>query len=323
MREVFGQDGRWGTLMSRRFFVGQKPSQPQTSLTRADSGKRAASDLSTPPLQMRSGTMAAAFSSTSTTETAQVAVRGVSMTFDEVEAVHDVNLEVGRGELVALVGPSGCGKSTLLHAIAGLLQPDEGEIWLDGAPAPNRLGRVALMPQRDALLPWRSVLDNTIIGLEVAGVDKREARERARALLPRFGLAGFGEHYPAALSGGMRQRAAFLRTVLAEREVLLLDEPFGALDALTRRSMQEWLLDLWDELGRSILLVTHDVEEALLLADRVAVMTARPGRIKLVEQVPLQRPRTPAMISEPEFVAQKAALLETLHDEVALVGSLP
>ncbi|MDQ3549645.1 MAG: ABC transporter ATP-binding protein [Chloroflexota bacterium] len=266
--------------------------------------------------------MAAAFSP-ATTQSAQVAVRGVSMTFDAVEAVRDVNLDVGRGELVALVGPSGCGKSTLLAAIAGLLQPDEGEIWLDGALAPNRLGRVALMPQRDALLPWRSVLDNVVLGLEVAGVDKREARERAWALLPRFGLAGFGDHYPSALSGGMRQRAAFLRTVLAEREVLLLDEPFGALDALTRRSMQEWLLDLWDELGRSILLVTHDVEEALLLADRVAVMTARPGRIKLVEPVHLPRPRTPAMVSAPAFVAQKAALLETLHDEVSLVGSAP
>jgi ABC-type nitrate/sulfonate/bicarbonate transport system ATPase subunit len=265
--------------------------------------------------------MATAFSTaTQTTDTAQVAVRGVSMTFDEVEAVHDVNLTVGRSELVALVGPSGCGKSTLLAAIAGLLQPDEGEIWLNGATARDRLGRVALMPQRDALLPWRSVLDNAILGLEVAGGDKREARERARALLPRFGLAGFGDHYPAALSGGMRQRAAFLRTVLAEREVLLLDEPFGALDALTRRSMQEWLLDLWEELGRSILLVTHDVEEALLLADRIAVMTARPGRVKLIEPVHLPRPRTPAMISDPAFVAQKAHLLETLHDEVALAG---
>jgi ABC-type nitrate/sulfonate/bicarbonate transport system ATPase subunit len=253
--------------------------------------------------------MAAAFSSTSTTETAQVAVRGVSMTFDEVEAVHDVNLEVGRGELVALVGPSGCGKSTLLHAIAGLLQPDEGEIWLDGAPAPNRLGRVAMMPQRDALLPWRTVLDNAVIGLEVAGVDKREARERARALLPRFGLAGFGEHYPAALSGGMRQRAAFLRTVLAEREVLLLDEPFGALDALTRRSMQEWLLDLWDELGRSILLVTHDVEEALLLADRVIVVSPRPARVVAVERIAFSHPRSRALTLAPEFLAAKARLL--------------
>ncbi len=254
-------------------------------------------------------------------DTAQVAVRGVSMTFDEVDAIRDVDLIVGRGELVALVGPSGCGKSTLLAAIAGLLQPDVGEIWLDGAPASNRLGRVALMPQRDALLPWRSVLDNVVLGLEVAGTDKRSARDRAQALLPRFGLAGFGDHYPSALSGGMRQRAAFLRTVLTEREVLLLDEPFGALDALTRRSMQEWLLDLWDELGQAILMVTHDVEEALLLADRVVVMTARPGRIKLVEEVRLPRPRTPAMISDPEFVAQKATLLETLHDEVALAGS--
>jgi ABC-type nitrate/sulfonate/bicarbonate transport system ATPase subunit len=179
------------------------------------------------------------------------------------------------------------------------------------------------MPQRDALLPWRTVLDNVVLGLEVHGVAKQEARERARGLLPRFGLAGFGDYYPAALSGGMRQRAAFLRTVLAEREVLLLDEPFGALDALTRRSMQAWLLDLWGELGRSILMVTHDVEEALLLSDRVAVMTARPGHIKLIETVPLPRPRTPAMINEPEFVAQKAVLLETLHDEVGLVGSVP
>jgi ABC-type nitrate/sulfonate/bicarbonate transport system ATPase subunit len=185
------------------------------------------------------------------------------------------------------------------------------------------LGHTALMPQRDALLPWRSVLDNTILGLEVAGVGRAAARERARALLPHFGLAGFEEYYPAALSGGMRQRAAFLRTVLAEREVLLLDEPFGALDALTRRSMQEWLLDLWDDLGRTILLVTHDVEEALLLADRVAVMTARPGRIKRVEPVRLPRPRHAEMISEPAFVAQKMELLAALHDEVRLSGGAP
>ena len=263
--------------------------------------------------------MAAASSDSGTSKT-QVSVRGVSKTFGNVAAIRAVDLDVARGELVALVGPSGCGKSTLLAAIAGLVEPDEGEIWLDGVPAPKRLGRVALMPQRDALLPWRTVLDNAILGLEVAGDDKRQARERARELLPRFGLTGFGERYPAALSGGMRQRAAFLRTVLSEREVLLLDEPFGALDALTRRSLQEWLLDLWDELGRTIILVTHDVEEALLLADRVAVMTARPGRIKLDEPVQLPRPRTPAMISDPAFVEQKAALLATLHDEVALVG---
>jgi ABC-type nitrate/sulfonate/bicarbonate transport system ATPase subunit len=248
----------------------------------------------------------------------QVAVRGVSKRFGSVPALLDVSLDVGRGEFVALVGPSGCGKSTLLAAIAGLVEPDAGEIWLDEAPAPQRLGRVALMPQRDALLPWRTVLDNAALGLEVAGVGRGAARERARALLPRFGLAGFGARYPAALSGGMRQRAAFLRTVLSEREVLLLDEPFGALDALTRRSMQEWLLDLWEELGRTILMVTHDVEEALLLADRVAVMTARPGTIKLVESVQLPRPRAAEMVSDAALVAQKARLLAALRDEVSL-----
>jgi ABC-type nitrate/sulfonate/bicarbonate transport system ATPase subunit len=248
----------------------------------------------------------------------QVAVRAVSVHFGDLLAVDRATLSVADGEFVALVGPSGCGKSTLLSAIAGLVQPNEGEIWLAGERADDRLGRTALMPQRDALLPWRDVLDNAVLGVEVAGGNVRAARERARGLLPRFGLDGFGNSYPGALSGGMRQRAAFLRTVLTDRATLLLDEPFGALDALTRRSMQEWLLGLWEELGRSILMVTHDVEEALLLADRVAVMTARPGRIKLIEQVELPRPRHPDMIAEPAFVAQKSRLLAALHDEVAL-----
>ena len=245
----------------------------------------------------------------------QLDVRGVSKGFGELPVVHDAWLTVELGEFVTIVGPSGCGKSTLLNIAAGLLEPDAGEIWLDGAPASRRLGRVAYMPQRDALLPWRTVLDNAILGLEVAGVARATARERALALLPRFGLEGFAQHYPAALSGGMRQRAAFLRTVLTAQPLLLLDEPFGALDALTRRSMQEWLLDLWSELGRTILLVTHDVEEALLLSDRVAVMTARPGCIKLVERVRLPRPRNAEMVADPGFVAQKAQLLAALRPE--------
>jgi NitT/TauT family transport system ATP-binding protein len=245
----------------------------------------------------------------------QLDVRGVSKRFGELEVVRDAWLSVAPGEFVSIVGPSGCGKSTLLNIAAGLLEPDAGEIWLAGAPAPRRLGRVAYMPQRDALLPWRTVLDNAILGLEVAGVARGVARERALALLPRFGLAGFADQYPAALSGGMRQRAAFLRTVLTEQPLLLLDEPFGALDALTRRSMQEWLLDLWTELGRTILMVTHDVEEALLLSDHVAVMTARPGRIKLVERVRLPRPRQAEMVADPAFVEQKAQLLAALRPE--------
>jgi ABC-type nitrate/sulfonate/bicarbonate transport system ATPase subunit len=246
----------------------------------------------------------------------QIGIEGVTVRLDGEPVVVDTNLSVGRGEFVALIGPSGCGKSTLLNVVAGLLQPESGEVRLAGEPAASRLGRVAYMPQRDALLPWRTVLDNAILGLEVAGYQRKQARERAATLLPRFGLAGYGERYPAELSGGMRQRAAFLRTVLTEQEVLLLDEPFGALDALTRRTMQEWLLDLWSELGRTILMVTHDIEEALLLADRVAVMTARPGRIKLVEQVRLPRPRKPEMISDPAFVTQKTQLISAIRPEL-------
>ena len=248
--------------------------------------------------------------------TEQLAVSKLSVSFDDVSAVRDVNLTVAQGEFVALVGPSGCGKSTLLNAIAGLVEPDAGEIRLDGGPARQRLGRVAYMPQHHALLPWRTVLENATLSAEVSRSSRAEARERARELLPRFGLEGFGDHYPAALSGGMRQRAAFLRTVLNEREVMLLDEPFGALDALTRRSMQEWLLDLWNDLGRTILMVTHDVEEALLLTDTVAVMTARPGTIKAVEVVELTRPRAAEMIAAPAFIEQKTQLLALLRDEL-------
>jgi ABC-type nitrate/sulfonate/bicarbonate transport system ATPase subunit len=254
------------------------------------------------------------------TESPLLSVRNLSLRFGEIQAIRDVHLTVAEGEFLALLGPSGCGKSTLLNVIAGLLEPDGGEIDIRGRASSTRLGHLAYMPQRDALLPWRTILENAILGLEVAGKNRREAREQARALLPRFGLEGFGNHYPAALSGGMRQRAAFLRTVLSEQPIMLLDEPFGALDALTRRAMQEWLLDLWNELNRTIIMVTHDVEEALLLADRVAVMTARPGRIKLVERVRLPRPRHGDMIGEPEFVHQKLQLFSALRGEMTPIG---
>jgi ABC-type nitrate/sulfonate/bicarbonate transport system ATPase subunit len=168
------------------------------------------------------------------------------------------------------------------------------------------------MPQRDLLLPWRSVLDNVILPLELRGVPLAEARERARALLPRFGLSEFAGAYPAALSGGLRQRAALLRTVLSERDVLLLDEPFGALDALTRRELQDWLLELWAEFKLTVLFITHDVEEALYLADRVIVLSARPGRVAATHTVQLPRPRQRGMITWPEFGQQEAELLRAL-----------
>ncbi len=251
-----------------------------------------------------------------------IRVEGVSKEFAQngssLPVLEDVDFYATDGEFVSIVGPSGCGKSTLLNIIAGLDEPSSGAIYLNGQRAERRLGVVGYMQQKDLLLPWRSVLDNAILGLELQGVAKKAARSSALALMERFGLKGFENEYPFALSGGMRQRASFLRTVLADQEVFLLDEPFGSLDALNRAQMQEWLLGLWESLGKTIVLVTHDVDEAIFLSDRVYVMTARPGRPKLVERVALPRPRTLDMVTQDPFVSLKAALLASIHEESRL-----
>ena len=174
-----------------------------------------------------------------------------------------------QGRFVSLIGPSGCGKSTIFNIVAGLLEPTGGRVLIDGADATGTIGRVGYMLQKDMLLPWRTVLDNVILGMEIQGVPLREARERALPLLRRYGLAGFEYLYPNALSGGMRQRAALLRTLLFDTDVILLDEPFGALDAQTKSQMQEWLLQLWADFGKTVVFVTHDVEEAIYLSDEV------------------------------------------------------
>ena len=227
-------------------------------------------------------------------------------------ALEDVSFAVGQKEFVTLIGPSGSGKSTLFNLIVGLQQPDHGTIALNGAVTQDRTGKVGYMPQRDLLLPWRSVLDNVLVAQEVQGVPREAARQRARRLLPSFGLEGFAHAYPSTLSGGMRQRAALLRTVLTDRDLLLLDEPFGALDALTRRELQDWLLGLWEQLSITVLFITHDVEEALYLGDRVLVFSPRPGRILETLQVSLPRPRRQGMVASPEFGRQAEALLRAL-----------
>ena len=232
-----------------------------------------------------------------------------------LSALKNVDLYAGDGELVSIIGPSGCGKSTLLNVIAGLDEPTTGTIYLNGRRADQRLGAVGYMQQKDLLLPWRNVIDNAILGLELQGVARHVARARAMELAERFGLKGFENEPPYALSGGMRQRASFLRTVLADQDVFLLDEPFGALDALSRVQLQEWLLGLWESLGKTIVLVTHDVDEAIFLSDRIYVMTARPGRIKQVVAVELPRPRSLDVVTEPSFVALKARLLASIRDE--------
>jgi ABC-type nitrate/sulfonate/bicarbonate transport system ATPase subunit len=226
-----------------------------------------------------------------------------------------VSITASAGEFVSIIGPSGCGKSTLLNIIAGLEQADAGVVNLDGGPPGKRLGSVGYMQQKDLLLPWRSVLDNTILGLELQGVPRRQARQQALDLMEAFGLKGFEYQYPFTLSGGMRQRAAFLRTMLLGQDLLLLDEPFGALDALTRVQMQEWLLKIWESLQKTIILITHDVDEALLLSDRVYAFTARPGRVKMVLDVDLPRPRSHEDTTQADFISLKSRLLAPLHEE--------
>lgn len=226
-----------------------------------------------------------------------------------------VDFQARRGEFVSIIGPSGCGKSTLLNIIAGLDSPTSGEVALDGAAGADRLGAVGYMQQKDLLMPWRSVLGNAILGLEIQGVPKREAVARAREHLARFGLDGFESAYPHELSGGMRQRAAFLRTALAGNDVFLLDEPFGALDALNRSRIHRWLTGIWESMNKTIALVTHDVDEAILLSDRVYVMTARPGSMKMVRRVDMERPRAADAATSPEFVRLKADLLAAIREE--------
>jgi ABC-type nitrate/sulfonate/bicarbonate transport system ATPase subunit len=260
--------------------------------------------------------------------TAKLRVEGLGKTFGEagdgasgaVVALEDVELAVGEGEFVSIVGPSGCGKSTLFNILAGLISPTSGRVLLDGRSPDDLLGRLGYMQQRDLLMPWRSVLDNTTVGLELNGVAMKEARRQAREQFSRFGLAGFEDEWPAKLSGGMRQRAALLRTFLAGREVMLLDEPFGALDALTRAQMQEWLLEIWQEDHKTILFVTHDVEEAVFLSDRVHVMSGRPGRIVLSLDVDLPRPREHAVAGTAEFLELKRRLLEPLSAAIHRAG---
>jgi ABC-type nitrate/sulfonate/bicarbonate transport system ATPase subunit len=225
-----------------------------------------------------------------------------------------VDLGAAEGSFVSIIGPSGCGKSTLFSIISGLQRPDRGHVILGGTASDGRLGQVGYMPQRDLLLPWRRVLDNAILGPEVHGEDVAAARREAQQLLPLFGLEGFGESYPAALSGGMRQRAALLRTLLCRRDILLLDEPFGALDAITRMDLQEWLLRIWQEFRYTILFITHDVEEAIFLADHVFVLSSRPARVRLELPVELPRPRSRSATLTPAFALLKQRVLEALVD---------
>jgi ABC-type nitrate/sulfonate/bicarbonate transport system ATPase subunit len=225
-------------------------------------------------------------------EQVKLQLDGITKAFGPLAVLDDVAFDVAPGEFVAVMGPSGCGKTTLFEVVAGLERPDAGRVSVDGADVTGDVRPFAYMPQADLLFPWRTVLANAALGLEVAGVPKRIARARARTLFGPFGLAGFEDARPAELSGGMRQRVALLRTVVQDRRVLLLDEPFGALDALTRAGMQAWLAGVRAGFGWTVLMVTHDVREAAVLADRVVVLSDRPARVHREVVLDPTRPRT-------------------------------
>jgi NitT/TauT family transport system ATP-binding protein len=245
---------------------------------------------------------------------APVRVSGVGHSFGDLRAIERIDLEAEPGEVVGIVGPSGCGKTTLLELVAGLRLPDQGTIAVAERSKPSeRLERCAYMPQRDLLLPWLSAVDNAALALRISGTSRAAARARAGAHFERLGLGGFEASRPDQLSGGMRQRVAFLRTLMAGRPVLLLDEPFASLDAITRAEMQSWLASVLSQDRHTVLLVTHDVEEALYLSDRVLVLSPRPARIS--DRIEISGPRAPdraAAVTSAEFAQLKERALRSL-----------
>jgi ABC-type nitrate/sulfonate/bicarbonate transport system ATPase subunit len=247
---------------------------------------------------------------------ATIEIAGLGHAFGTLQVIERLDVRIAPGEVVGIAGPSGCGKSTLLELTAGLETPGAGSISVGAArSATERLRRCAYMPQRDLLLPWMSAIDNAALAPRNRGASRADARRHAHPLFERFGLAGFERARPTELSGGMRQRIAFLRTLLAGKPVLLLDEPFGALDAITRAEMQEWLADALAEESRTVVLVTHDVEEALYLCDRVVILCARPARAigELAAPDPRRSPRSETVAS-PGFVALRERALWTLRE---------
>jgi ABC-type nitrate/sulfonate/bicarbonate transport system ATPase subunit len=239
-----------------------------------------------------------------------------------VAAIERLSLDVADREIVSIVGPSGCGKSTLLRLVAGLVQPSSGEVWLDGHVVTEPGADRGMVFQSYTLFPWLTVRGNVEFGPRIRGRPEAHCREMSRRFIQMVGLAGFESAYPKELSGGMMQRVAIARVLANDPEVLLMDEPFGALDAQTRAFMQELLLDIWQKTHKTILFVTHDIDEALFLGDRVYVMTARPGRFRAEVSVSLPRPRTLLATTGEEFVATKRRVLGMIREEAAKTMSL-
>ena len=243
----------------------------------------------------------------------KLTVKNVSVSFDGVKILDDVSVKLSEGEIVCLLGVSGAGKTTLFNVISGLLAPDSGNVYLDGEDVTGRPGRISYMLQKDLLLPYRTIEDNAALPLIIKGVPKKKAREQVQGLLQEFGLEGTGRKWPSQLSGGMRQRAALLRTYLFSKDVALLDEPFSALDTITKSAMHSWYLDIMDRIKLSTLFITHDMEEAILLSDRIYILTGRPGRVTEEIVVEPPRPRGRDFALTPEFLEYKRRITALLR----------
>ena len=246
----------------------------------------------------------------------KLTVRDLSKTFNNLNVLQNISIDIQKGEFISIVGPSGCGKTTFLRIVAGLEHASGGEARLDGRVIDEPDNHRGFVFQQDNLLPWRNVLDNTMIGPEIGGNANAETRRNAMALLRLVGLAGFEKYYPRQLSGGMRQRVNLARALAVDPEILLMDEPFSALDAQTREIMQTELLRIWEEGRKTVLFVTHQIDEAVILSDRVVVFARRPGRIQAIVDVPLPRPRTLAMKRDPEFVRLVDSIWKMIEHEV-------
>lgn len=241
-------------------------------------------------------------------------VRNVKKTFGNTVVLDKVSLELYENEFVSLIGLSGSGKSTIFNIISGLVIPDEGEVFIEGKNFTGKTGRVSYMHQKDLLMPWRKIIDNVSLPLLLKGEGKKQARAAVADYFKLFGLEGYEYKYPFQLSGGMRQRAALLRTYMFSRDIMLLDEPFGGLDAITRSRMHNWLLAILENLNTSILFITHDIEEAIFLSDRIYILSERPARIKEVITVNLPKPRKREMITSESFNNIKRHILSVLDD---------
>ncbi len=245
----------------------------------------------------------------------KLTAKGITVSFDGIKIIEDISVELKKNEIVCLLGVSGAGKTTLFNVLSGLLYPDTGTVELDGADITGKAGKISYMLQKDLLLPFKTILDNVSLPLRIKGVKKSTARQTADKYFAEFGLEGTQKKYPNQLSGGMRQRAALLRTYLFSDKVALLDEPFSALDTITKSSMHEWYLDVMEQIRLSTLFITHDIDEAILLSDRIYMMTGKPGKITEEIRIQAPKPRNKEFIVSEEFMKYKKQILNILEQE--------